>query len=72
MICTGPWDVGMRAGFQLAALEPLDLRCKARPWLRIQNTQLLEAKALQSRSTLRISLDLVKAIRHIVAPGSWI
>ena len=62
----------MWTGVQLAALEPLDLRGKARPWLRIQNTQLLEAKALQSRSTLRVSLDLVKAIRHVVTTGPWI
>ena len=62
----------MWAAFQFAALEPLDLRCKARPWLRIQDTQLLEAKSLQSRSTLRVSLYLVKAIRHVVTPGPWI
>ena len=72
MVLTGPWDVRLWAGVQLAALEPLHLRGKARAWLRIQNTQLLQAEPLKSLHTLRISLDLVKAISHVVTPGPWI
>ena len=40
-------------------------------WLDKLNSELIKAEALQSLCTLHVSVDLVKAIGHVVTPGAY-
>jgi len=40
-------------------------------WLNELNSELIKAEALQSLCTLHVSVDLVKAICHVVTPGAY-
>ena len=58
-------------GIKGSTLEPLYSRREASMWLDKLNSELIKAEALQSLCTLHVSVDLVKAIGHVVTPGAY-